>query len=144
MATNKYRFGKGKNATRAIHTDLPDGVHQAVGIGNLRVFIMPDGKFWFAQGLEIDYATQGDTPEQAKELFAEGLASTIDLHLRTHGHITALLKPSDILQVIQEAVTCKATIHSLSQVSIHDIGIASQVSLLFDNIEYFRVDAAVA
>jgi len=143
MATNKYKFGKGKHATKAIHTDLPDGVHQAVGIGNLRVFVMPDGKFWFAQGLEIDYATQGDTPEQAKDNFAEGLASTIDLHLRTHGNITAILKPSDILQVIQEAVRSHATIHNFSQISVHDIGIASQIRLLFDNIQYFRIDAAV-
>src|SRR5438128_2478664 len=83
VATTKYKFGKGKHGAKAVQRDLPDG-EQLVSIGGLRVFILPDGEFWFAKGLEIDYATQGDTLEQAKENFGKGLAETIDLHLQMH------------------------------------------------------------
>src|SRR5712691_8477645 len=102
MATKQFKFGKSKGGAKAIQTDLPGG-QKAVGIGGLRVFIMPDGEFWFAKGLEIDYATQGDTLEQAKENFGKGLAETIDLQLQMHGSIEQLLVPSDILQTLSAA-----------------------------------------
>jgi hypothetical protein len=141
MATKQYKFGKGKKGARAIHADLPDGEHQAVGIGKLRVFIVPDGKFWFAQGLEIDYATQGDTLEEAKQNFAQGLAGTIDLHLQVHGSIDELLKPSDVLQ---EAYRKRSSIHYFFHISLHDIGIKSQLDFPFSGIDFYRIDKEAA
>jgi hypothetical protein len=144
MSTKKYQFGKGKKGAKAIQADLPDGEHQAVGIGNMRVFIVPDGKVWFAQGLEIDYATQGDSLEVAKENFSKGLAETIDLHLQMNGCIDALLQPSNVLQELSRA---KNAIHNYSQVSIHDIGIQSQLDFgdfQFAGIDFYQVEQEVA
>jgi hypothetical protein len=141
MATKQYKYGKSKHGTKAIHADLPDG-GQAVGIGNLRVFIVPDGKFWFAKGLEIDYATQGDTLDDAKDHFVLGLAGTIDLHLQMHGSIEKLLQPSDFLQ---EAYRLKAAIHYCSFVSVHDMGIQSQLDFpLFGGIDFYKIEKEAA
>jgi predicted RNase H-like HicB family nuclease len=142
MATEKYKFGKGKHGAKAVKTDLPGG-EQQVGL-SLRVYIMQDEKFWFAQGLEIDYATQGNTIEEAKQNFSDGLAGTIDLHLQMHGSIAKLLKPSDVLQILHEAARGNGTIHTYSQVSIHDIGIQSQGDLFFAGIEYFKLEKVAA
>ena len=74
MATKNYKFvDKGKETAVAAHSVDADEKHQAVGIGNLRVLILPDEDgFWFAQGLELDYGVQGSTLEEAKKHFEEG------------------------------------------------------------------------
>lgn len=66
---------------------------------NLRVIIVPDGRFFFAQGLELDYAVQGDNAEDAKGHFEQGLRATITQNLRILGHINGVLKrmPSEVL-----------------------------------------------
>jgi len=140
MPTKKYKFGRAKDGANAVHEHTPDGQH-AVGIGNLRVFLMPDGDFWFAKGFEIDYATQGETFEQAKENFASGLAATIDLHIQMYGNIERLLRPSDVVQELVQA----DSIEPDTFMSILDIGIRSCVDiddLLLDGIQYYRVAAA--
>jgi hypothetical protein len=81
---------KKKKETMALHVKAGDT--HVVGIGNLRVVIVPDGKFWFAQGLEIDYAVQGNSEAEAKKNFEMGLEATIEQHLMIHGHIEKLLK----------------------------------------------------
>src|ERR1039458_1707330 len=78
---------KGKLSTTAFHGVSHDGIHHVVGIGNLRVVIVPDGDFWFAQGLEIDYAVQGASEKDAKKKFEDGLEHTIEEHLKIHGTI---------------------------------------------------------
>ena len=50
----------------AIHAQDDDGNNHIVGLGNLRVAIVQDGKFWFAQGLDLDYGAQGNTADEAK------------------------------------------------------------------------------
>jgi hypothetical protein len=142
MATKKYKFGKGKSAPAAIHTDLPGGQHQAVGIGNLRVFIVPDGKFWFAQGLEIDYAAQGDSVDEAKKNFEEGLEATIDLHLRMYGSIDKILRlaPSEVLQ---EAARNAESIKLYWQVSVHEI-VKAEEPLPFGGIDYYLLEKEAA
>jgi hypothetical protein len=89
----KKTVGKKKPAPPAvaIQASHPDGEHHVVGIGNLRVVLVPDGDAWFAQGLEIDYAAQGDTVEDAKQQFEDGLVATIEEHLKQHGNIRLLL-----------------------------------------------------
>lgn len=78
----------------AIQMSHKNGERHIVGIGNLRVIIVPDGKHYFAQGLEIDYAAQGVTVEQAKTNFEIGLKNTIDQNLRIHGTIKPILRPA--------------------------------------------------
>lgn len=79
-------------ATTAFHGKAEDGIHHMVGIGDLRVVICPDGDFWFAQGLEIDYAAQGKSFKDAKKQFGDGLSATIEQHLQIYGNIEKLLK----------------------------------------------------
>jgi len=125
---------KTKSGARAAHV-----VHKhidGVAIWNLSVLIVPDGDFWFAQGLEIDYGAQGDNPEDARNNFQQGLLATICQHLRMHGNIQRLLKfaPNSILV---EAAQNKSHIQRFSQVSLHDIADAlTQRALPFDGIDY--------
>ena len=81
-----------EKAAMAIHAAHEDGEHHIVGLGNIRVLLMPDGDGFYAQGLEIDYAAQGDTLEDAKKEFEDGLEATVEEHLRVHGNINRLLQ----------------------------------------------------
>ena len=138
----KKRIGKKKsNAPTAIHAKHKDGVHHLIGIGNLRVFIVPDGDFWFAQGLEIDYAVQGDSVEEAKKNFEKGLEASIDLNLKLHGNIEKLLVPAPP-EVLQEAARNKAKTQTYTQISIHEMDKKSQEALPFEGISYLVAGAA--
>jgi hypothetical protein len=94
MATEKYKFGKGKHGAKAVKTDLPDGEHHAVGISKLHVLVVPDGKGWFAQAFEIDYGVQGNSIEEVKKRFEEGLAATIQHNVDIFDTITNILHPN--------------------------------------------------
>src|SRR5438552_18177976 len=134
MAKLKTKLNASAKDTHAVH--LQDEAHAAVAIWNLSVLIVPDDKFWFAQGLEINYGAQGDTPEEAQQNFQQGLLATIAQHLRVYGNIKKLLKfaPSEILT---EAAENKASIKRFAQVSFHEILDAkSQLQVPFDRIDY--------
>jgi hypothetical protein len=115
----------------------------AVAIWSLSVLIVPDEEFWFAQGLEINYGAQGDTPEEARINFQDGLVATIRQHLRMHGDITRILTfaPDETLK---EAAQHKSSIHEFAQVSFHEIAnneigdgeYVMQNAVPFDNIRY--------
>jgi len=122
-----------KTGAKAVH--VTESRHHVVGIGNLRVFILPDGPFWFAQGLEIDYGAQGDSVEDAKKNFEEGLEATIDLHLKIHGNIENLLDPAP-REVLQEAVRELDSLQLYSQLSVHKAG-GQQWALPFAGIDYW-------
>ena len=76
----------------AFHRKDEDGKH-IIGIGSLRVMLVRDGKFWLAQGMEIDYAAQGLTIQDAKKQFEAGLAATIEEHVKIHENIDLMLNP---------------------------------------------------
>lgn len=57
----------------------------------LHVMLVPDSGGWFAQGLEIDYAACGSTPDEAKNNFGQGLSLTLCEHLLMYGHIKKVL-----------------------------------------------------
>ena len=142
MAQKKLSKGGGQSAaTMAVHACDPANKLHGVGIWDLRVFIVPDGKFWFAQGLEIDLAAQGESVEDARKNFEVGLESSIDLHLRMYENIEGLLKlaPSEVWQ---EALQNRRHINVYSQVSLHDLGKHSAMALPFDNITYLVAKAA--
>jgi hypothetical protein len=134
-----YREGK-KTSAAAVHVESDDGKGQAVGI-SLRVLIQPDGKFWYAQGLEIDYGAQGATPEAAREHFEKGLSGTITLHLQKHGHIEKLLKRVDN-KTWKEAISNQVNIETFSQVSFHSIDAANADVFPYPMIEYYQSKAA--
>jgi hypothetical protein len=94
----KKTLKKTQSGAQAIHVDLKGGQH-VVGLGNIRVFLVPDGNAWFAQGLEIDYAAQGSSASEAKKHFEIGLSATIEQHLKIKGSIDGLLKfaPTEVI-----------------------------------------------
>jgi hypothetical protein len=49
--------------------------------GVLRAMVLPDGPYWFVHGLEIDYAEQGSSLEEALDYFERGLRETIELRV---------------------------------------------------------------
>jgi hypothetical protein len=140
---NKEKKNKTSPAM-AVHVQDPNGDHHAVGIWDLHVYITRDGDGWFARGLEIDYAVQGDSITEVKRNFEVGLEGTIDLHLQMDGNIHHLLKFAP-MEVIQEALhsRLKGAIKEYNQVSLHDIG-SNTSSLPFDGISYLVADAGIA
>jgi len=63
-----------------------------VGVGSLRVLLYPEDGGWCAQGIEIDYTSCGDTVEEAKRRFVNGLADTIRFNLELHGNVDNILR----------------------------------------------------
>jgi hypothetical protein len=87
------KSGRSKpNEPRALH--VSDGETHLVALKSVRVLLTPDDDQWFAQGLEIDYASAGATIEEAKRNFEDGLSRTIREHLRMVGDIKKLLTPA--------------------------------------------------
>lgn len=106
----------GTQATTAVHYRKGD-VH-AVGIGNLRVMLIHEDGAWYAQGLEIDYCAQGESIEDVKSRFEQGLSVTLSEHLRVHGTIEGILVPAP-REIWREFWTSEATAESLSHFSFH-------------------------
>ena len=124
--------------TTALHGAAGDGTTHVVGIGDLRVVIIPDGDSWFAQGLEIDHAAQGDTVENAQENFQAGLAATIHEHIKIHGTIKDILRiaPQEAWDLV---FSTTAEPHTFSQVSFHKISeMQGLLPLPFQGIKYLE------
>lgn len=119
----------------AIHAEHQDGVHHIVGLGNIRVILMPDNDGWFAQGLEIDYAAQGENIEDAKHQFEEGLDATIREHLRVHNDIRRLLvvAPNDIWRLVSDP---NVRLNRFFSVTSHQV--------IRDNTNYEGIDYLIA
>jgi hypothetical protein len=128
--------------TAAVHlSDQGEELH-AVLLWNLSVLIVPDGDFWFAQGLEINYGAQGDTVEDAQKNFQAGLKATIQQHLKVHGNIEGILKFASS-EILKEAAQHKDLIKPLVQVSFHEVlGAEAQKAIPFDGISYRVLQAA--
>jgi len=141
MSTVKTKLSASAGKAKALHLEDEDQEHHGVLLWNLSVLIVPDENFWFAQGLEINYGAQGDSPEDAQKHFQEGLCGTICQHIKTYGEITRLLKfaPSSILK---EAAKHKGSIKRFAQVSFHEVlqDEKAQSLLPFDGIEYRVVE----
>jgi len=102
----------------------------------LKVVMCEDDGFWFAQGLEIDYAAYGKTVKDAKYYFEEGLVATINEHLNMFGNLDNFLKPAPKEE--WNAVYSKA--FSLSGKSVHFIGDNSpELSALGDNFPFSAI-----
>jgi len=107
-----------------------------VGIGNLRVFITRDDGSWFAQALEIDYASEGSTLAKVKKNFEYGLAATIHEHLKAFGNLEKLVQPAPQESWLElfRAAKMKGL---YSQLSVHAFE-----SLPFQQIQYFEQSKA--
>jgi hypothetical protein len=63
-------------------------------LGTVDIDVQPDGPFWYADGVNVDYGAQGDTIEEAVHNFQEGLEATIKLQLKHLKNPLGLLKKS--------------------------------------------------
>lgn len=80
-----------EGGAHAVQVDGNDGSHVAV-FENLRVLITKEDGTWLAQGLEVDYAVDGESLADVKKRFEDGLAMTIVSNLRVHQTIKPLLQ----------------------------------------------------
>lgn len=101
---------------QAAHASLDD--RHAVTLGSVRVLLCEEAGEWFAQGIELDYAATGDTPEEVKQRFEQGLAATVHLHLRRFGSVERLLKfaPETVWQRLKARDA-----YAFSMVTVHDL-----------------------
>ena len=105
---------------------------QAAIVGlRVQVFLVPEENLWTAQAIEIDYAASGDSIEEAKQHFEEGLLHTIQAHLTRFGHLDNLVgaPPEDWRDLLNERREL------YRQVSLHRF--VSPESFPFDGIDYF-------
>lgn len=136
--SKKTRIAQSVTSTGAHAVHASDDVgHHFVDIGNIRVFIVRDGDYWFAQGLEIDYSAQGKTVEAAKKSFQRGLLLTIQAHLRAYGGIDRLLQFSPP-QVLLEFLHCGNRFR-YSHTSVHFTKLTKQVQqqLPYSGISFY-------
>jgi len=54
-------------------------------IGEIEVEVMPDGPYWYCEGVIWNYGAQGDSVAEAIEHFQIGLARTIELNKEMRG-----------------------------------------------------------
>lgn len=114
----KERLRKHGSGATALHAEGDDGFH-FVGLDSIKVLLLNEDRVWIAQGLEIDYAAQGDTEKEVKERFERGLMKTIDAQLQVSGTIDGVLKvaPTEVWSQYFEAAKGKRLLYS--QGSIH-------------------------
>ena len=98
---------------------------------NIRVIIIPDGPSFFAQGVEVDCAAQGDTIEEVKNNFEDGLSATVYQHLKVYGHIEKLLVPTPV-EAFKEIIPEMSCSFAL----LGECPIVNS-ALPFDGIDYF-------
>lgn len=123
----------------ALHAHSKDGSTHVVLIGNLRVVLLQEHGSWFAQGLEIDYAAQGDSIESVKKNFEDGFAATVDQHIRIYGGIEKLLVSAPP-EVWQDVLHAECVRKSYSQITLHrDV---QQKVLPFEGIDYLELAKA--
>jgi len=104
-----------------------------VGILDLQVILANSDDVWIAQALEIDYAAEGTTPEEAKKNFEDGLFATIQEHLTVFNTLDNFIKPAPAklwLSLVKDNVTALF----FSQISIHEFP--------FKTIHYYLPQAA--
>ena len=88
---------------------------------DLRVLIVRDGQFWFAQGLELDYGAQGNTLEDAIEHFERGLAATVTLHVQRFGDIGRIgeISAETCSEIVRESCLHFVPYRHLAAASVH-------------------------
>lgn len=108
-----------RHSTTVSSKKLADGSdHHAVAMLNLTVMITNDDGVWFAQGLEVDYAAQGDSLEEAKRHFEDGLHATINVNLEKYQSLKNMLTPAPAA-VWQEFFETESECLAYSQFSLH-------------------------
>ena len=89
--------------THAIHAR--NGANHIVGFSDLHVLITEDKDGWCAQGVEIDYFACGDTFDELRRRFEDGLIDTFKAHIDKYHKVDKFLKwaPSNVLSKLKDA-----------------------------------------
>jgi hypothetical protein len=119
---------------QAVHASQED--RHAVALGSVRVLLREEAGEWFAQGVEIDYAATGTTPEEAKDRFERGLAATVHLHLSRFGSVERLLKFAP--EAVWQRLKARGA-YAFSMVTVHDLAAdlgRDAVKLPFERLVY--------
>jgi hypothetical protein len=114
----------------------------AVELLNLQVIVAPEAGMWVAQAVEIDYAAAGESLEDVKERFEDGLAATIHEHLLMFGHLDSLLASAPAKQWHDLWKQKGKRLTSFSQTTVHELVARSERDDVarffpFDRIAYF-------
>lgn len=120
----------------ALHVTAKDGSH-TVCLGNLHVLITHHDGAWLAQGLEIDYATDGNSVDDVKTRFEQGLIETVRSHIRVYANIKSLLRvaPQPIWDQFYAAVPPDFQ-HQQDLLTVHELPKQPQQVLPFKSIVY--------
>lgn len=132
---------KGSGGKKLIAAHMHNDDCHMVILNSLRVLIEQEDNYWFAQGLEIDYAASGNSLENVKSNFEKGLSGSIEEHLQMYGKLDNFLKvaPQDAWEpVLKNSSQFSLTVKMLVP--------KQQAPKLFpfDNIAYLEPQAAVA
>ena len=69
-------------------------IQAVVAAMNMKVWICKESGHWIAQGLDMDYISQGNTLEECKQSFEDGLTATIHEYLKI-GELTKFFTPPE-------------------------------------------------
>lgn len=105
-----------------------------VEVGPMRVMVTHDDGSWFAQGIDLDYAAEGETFEDMKSRFESGLVATIQEHLNVYGALEQFIKPPPA-EVLSEFHAGAGDEYECSMLSEFE---AFGPHLRFSGIEYFQ------
>jgi len=129
-------------SAQAFHEGVSTDGTAAVSIGPLRVVVIPDGNVWFAQGLEVDYAAQGVSLEDAKKNFQDGLNISVHENLKRFGTIGKLIRPAPPevwVEMLYGPLSAKSKNFMFVQETVH---IIPELNNLFEKIEFIQQRAA--
>lgn len=107
-----------------------------VGIIELQVVVAPDEDGWIAQGLEIDYAAGGDSPDDARLRFEHGLRELIQVYLTDFGGIEKMIVPAATNVWADLLRNAPAARWSFPSVSVHEFLPAEVQFFPFKGIRY--------
>jgi hypothetical protein len=123
---------------KAIHAH--DGKdHHAVAIESMKVIIVKDSEnSWFAQSIDIDYASSGNSLEEVQKNFEIGLSATIAAHLRRFGNLDRIMRTPK-MDNWRHLVSSEHGAYDVTIVSIHkDEKHDGLDSLPFKNISFYQ------
>ena len=107
---------------------------------DLQVVVAPDEDGWIAQGVQIDCAAGGDTPEDAQKRFEHALGALLQAHLTNFGNLDKVLSPVNSANVWAElAQSAAASEWTYSHVSVHELLPAELDFFPFETIKYAQV-----
>jgi hypothetical protein len=116
-----------------------------VGIEHLHVMITHDDGSWFAQGMEVDYFTEGTSLKDVKKRFENGLEATVDLHLKAFGTAKKLFSPApDEVWVEYLDSVAEGKLFAYSQATFHTLPARFSHRFPFSNIQYYTREKRAA